>query len=361
MRSVRRMDETGSVHPLCPSTGYRVHPVADPRPTWQLVLDVARRLSAERNSFRLADVVAGVQQVDASRARSSIQPVVQAMTSNAGRGPQQPCGKVLLRTDHGWYRLLPDGFVDALATTRAPRRQAPRRHSDAPPVTIDVGQRVHDVTDNFDELVVAYDRTVPFQRSGQYERHRATIDRRRELGSTRAAVADERFTALLHETLQLWGIGRRASRLTPLDSFRARLAAVADDVARFEGLDIGGEGLDAGSVAAGLDHLVRQLSIVDNQSLIVAGTKTLHHLLPDLVPPMDRRWTGAFFGWWPADPQARQTAIFTEAFRSFVEIAQATDPGRLVGAGWRTSATKVLDNALVAYCQANGIKPRGQR
>lgn len=325
------------------------------------MLEIARRLSAERNSFRLADIVDGVQRVDASRARTSIQPIVQGMTSNAGRGPQQPCGKVLLRTDHGWYRLLPDGFVDASATTRAPRRQAPRRDPRTPPVAIDVAQRVREVIASFDELVVEYDQTVPFQRSGQYERHRVTIDRRRELGSVQAAIDDERFTALLHETLQLWGVGRRASRLAPLEAFRARLAAVADDVARFEGLGIGSEELDAGSAATGLDQLIRQLSVVDNQSLIVAGTKTLHHLLPELVPPMDRRWTGAFFGWWPADPQARQTDIFTEAFRSFVEIARATDPARLVGAGWRTSSTKVLDNAVVAYCQAKGIKPRGQR
>lgn len=325
------------------------------------MLEVARRLSPERNSFRLADIVAGVRQVDASRARTSIQPVVQGMTSNAGRGPQQLCGKVLLRTDHGWYRLLPEGFVEAPSTTRAPRRQAQSRDPHAPKVAIDVAQRVREVIERFDELVVEYDRTVPFQRSGQYERHRATIDRRRELGSVQAAIADERFTALLHETLQLWGIGRRASRLAPLDSFRARLAAVADDIARFDGLGIGSEELDAVSIAASLDHLIRQLGVVDNQSLIVAGTKTLHHLLPDLMPPMDRRWTGAFFGWWLADPQARQTAIFTEAFRSFVEIARATNPSRLVGAGWRTSSTKVLDNAVVAYCQGSGIKPRGQR
>lgn len=325
------------------------------------MLEVARRLSADRNSFRLADIVEGVQRVDASRARTSIQPVVQGMTSNAGRGPQQPCGKVLLRTDHSWYRLLPDGFVDAPATTRAPRRQVPRRDPNAPTVAIDVGERVREVVERFDELVVEYDRTVPFQRSGQYERHRATIDRRRELGSVQAAITDERFTALLHETLQLWGIGRRASRLAPLDQFRARLAGVADDIDRFDGLGIGSEELDTASVAARLDLLIRQLGVVDNQSLIVAGTKTLHHLLPDLVPPMDRRWTGAFFGWWPADPQTRQTAILTEAFRSFVEIARAADPARLVGAGWRTSTTKVLDNALVAYCQAHGITPRGQR
>jgi hypothetical protein len=157
--------------------------VADPRPTWQLVLEVARRLSAERNSFRLADIVDGVQRVDESRARTSIQPIVQGMTSNARRGPQQPCGKVLLRTDHGWYRLLPEGFVDAPATVRPPRRQAPRRDPHVPTVTIDVGLRAREVIASFDELVIEYDHTVPFQRSGQYERHRATIDQRRELGS----------------------------------------------------------------------------------------------------------------------------------------------------------------------------------
>lgn len=335
--------------------------MVDSRPTWQLVIEVARRLSAERNSFRLADIVAGVQQVDASRARTSIQPVVQGMTSNAGRGPQQPCGKVLLRTDHGWYRLLPEGFVDAPVATPTPRRQVQPsvRRQPAPP--IDVDHRVHEVIQDFDALVAEYDRAVPFQRSGQYERHRATIDRRRELGSAGAAIEDDRFTSLLHETLQLWGIGRRASRLAPLDAFRERLAAVASHVVALDGLDIGTDELDTDSVTTRLDHLIREVGVVDNQSVIVAGTKTLHHLLPDLVPPMDRRWTGAFFGWWPIDPQARQTAIFTQAYQAFIDIALSTSPARLVGAGWRTSTTKVLDNAVVAYCQANGIKPRGQR
>lgn len=297
--------------------------------------------------------------MDATRSRTSIQPVVQGMTSNAGRGPRQPCGRVLLRTDHGWYRLLPQGFVDAAAVP-APRRRA-QGGSGASSEPIDVPQRVRELIRDFDALVAACDRTVPFQRSGQYERHRATIDRRRELGSGRAAIEDDRFTSLLHKTLQLWGIGRRGSRLAPLDTFRERLAAVADEIAALDGLAIGDEQLDSSAVMPPLDRLIREVGVVDNQSLIVAGTKTLHHLLPDLVPPMDRRWTGAFFGWWPIDPQARQTAIFTPAYQAFVGIARSTNPARLVGAGWRTSITKVLDNALVAYCQANGIKPRGQR
>jgi hypothetical protein len=39
------------------------------------------------------------------------------------------------------------------------------------------------------------------------------------------------------------------------------------------------------------------------------------------------------------------------AFERFVRIARATNPERLVtGTGWRTSKTKVIDNALVGFC-----------
>jgi hypothetical protein len=337
----------------CPS-------VADSRPTWQLVLEVARGLSARHSSFRLADIVEGVQRIDPPRPRTSIQPIVQGMTSNAGRGPKQPCGKVLLRTDHGWYRVLPEGFAYRPATvsaTRPSRRPTSPRRSGSP---IDVSQRVTDVIDRFDDLVAEYDRSGPFRRSGQYELHRRTIDLRRELGTARAAIESPKFAALLHDTLQKWGIGRRASRLLPVEQFHDRLLAVAGAVDELDGLSIEDPGLDGSEVAQEVDAVMQQLGVVSNQSIIVAGTKTLHHLLPDLVPPMDRQWTGAFFGWWPIDPQNRHTAILTEAYTAFVSIATTATPSRLVGDGWRTSATKVLDNAVVAYCSLNGIKPRGQ-
>jgi hypothetical protein len=77
------------------------------RPTWQLVLEVAESLRAINHvTFSLADLVAGVQRIDPSRARGAIQPVIQGMTLNATGGPLQPCGKVLMRVQQGWYRLL---------------------------------------------------------------------------------------------------------------------------------------------------------------------------------------------------------------------------------------------------------------
>ncbi len=95
--------------------------------------------------------------------------------------------------------------------------------------------------------------------------------------------------------------------------------------------------------------------MVDNRAKIVAGTKTLHHLLPDLVVPMDRAWTGAFFAWSQAAPQYQQHQAFVRAFKAFVHVAREVDPALYVGDGWKTSRTKVLDNAVIGYCKDVGI------
>jgi hypothetical protein len=196
---------------------------------------------------------------------------------------------------------------------------------------------VDDLLRDFDTCVDEYDRLVPFAREGQYELHRKTIERRRSLGSADLAVRDDLFVELLHSTLRAWGIGRRASRLVSVSEFGSQLRARSKELDSLEFLSIESPSLDIPATVEAVDHLVSKLAVVDNKALVVAGTKTLHHLLPDLVPPMDRAWTGAFFNWSLADPQNHQSAILGEAFAVFAEVARATRPSRLVGAGWHTS------------------------
>jgi hypothetical protein len=331
--------------------------MADNRPTWVLVLESAERLTdAGRSSFGLAELIAEVQRLDPSRGRGSIQPVVQGMTINAGKGPESPCGKVLERVQHGHYRLG-GGLSPVPVSERAdgPRRRVGRRTERTGIVEQDLRTRLDGLVAEFDACVEQYDRLVPFTRRGQYERHRQTINRRRAVGSAEAAATDDRFTELLHSTLQAWGIGRRASRLAALDEFRRELSDRAPELPQLDQLTLEDPSLEITEVTKVLDRLVQELGVVDNQARIVAGTKTLHHLLPDLVPPMDRAWTGAFFGWRLLDPQNRQTEIFSKAFAGLYGVAVAARPSRLVGAGWRTSLTKILDNAVIGYCQLHGI------
>ena len=327
-------------------------------PTWRLVLSAAERLTAALGEFRLQDLVAEVQRMDPARGRGTIQPVVQGMTSNAGSGPPSPCGKPLLRVGHGLYKLA-EGSVDSSHRTSAPARVTGGRRT---PWTrsrnaAEVDSRLAGLIAEFPACVDAYDKLVPFQRVGQYDSHRATIEARLGSPDVRDAIDDDEFLRLLHETLQRWGIGRRASRLAPLAEFRERLRAQAGPISALNDVRIDDPALDVPATAGQVWAVIEDLRVVSNLSVIVAGTKTLHHLLPDLVPPMDRAWTGAFFRWSAAAPQYAQATTFTRTFTGFAQVARAVRPAEFVGGGWRTSRTKVLDNAAIGYCKIHKIEP----
>lgn len=321
-------------------------------PTWQLVLDAARQFSdSGQLPFAHAALIEHVQRVDPRRGRTSIQPIIQGMTANAGAGPPQPCGHALQRVSRGYYVLR-----DTTSPIAPPGPRATWTQRRAQLLTVsEARNRVDALIAEFDSWVDRYDTSPPFSRSGQYKFHRRTVDRRRELGSVERAIGDREFIRLLHETLQRWGIGVRASHLVGLSEFQRVLADHAPALIQLEPLTLETLEEPLDWVVGRLDHLISTLGIVDNRSRIVPATKTLHHVLPDLVPPMDRAWTGFFFGWTSLDPQNHQYLILAEAMSAFAEVARTTHPSRLVGDRWRTSSSKVIDNAVIGYCMGVGI------
>jgi hypothetical protein len=63
-------------------------------------------------------------------------------------------------------------------------------------------------------------------------------------------------------------------------------------------LDIEDPKLSLEETAQQLTSLIEAMKLSQTGSQIVTGTKTLHHIIPDLVPPMDRGYTRRFFGFW---------------------------------------------------------------
>jgi hypothetical protein len=138
------------------------------------------------------------------------------------------------------------------------------------------------------------------------------------------------------------------------------LSAAVPSLEAFEPFAIDASSLP-GDVTGRLWLLIDSLGVVENKAKIVAGTKTLHHLPPDLVVPIDRAWTGTFFQFhlpeWQ-DPGS-QHRIFRLAYTQFAAVARRVQPERYVtGQGWRTSRSKVIDNALIGFCKAElGERP----
>jgi hypothetical protein len=214
-----------------------------------------------------------------------------------------------------------------------------------------VGQRVQRVISRFDEYLRDYDERFPFTRSGQLDHHASTIERLRSHGNDPiAALGDEAFVDSLCATLRAWGIGVRGSRLRPKDVLVASLLSEGDALATLSQRAIWEPRLLEDGIDELVWRLIEELDLVENEAKLVALTKTLHHLLPDLVVPIDRRYTGAFFGWSPARMQHGQRDLFMSAFRTFNHIAQAVDLPSRSGSAWRSAPSKLIDNAIIAFC-----------
>jgi hypothetical protein len=212
----------------------------------------------------------------------------------------------------------------------------------------------------FKTFLEAYDRDCPFGRYGQLQYHVETIRLRRRLGSAKAALADDSFQRSLYRTLRAWGIGSRASDLRPFAQFVAALQAEAKTVEALDGLAIDQADLDVDAVGATVAQLAQSLEIVGNKARIVPGSKALHHLLPELVVPIDRAYTQRFFEWATPTVQRFPERCAREAFAAFATIARDANPAQYVGKGWYTSRTKVIDNAVVGlWCWAKA-KVRAQ-
>jgi hypothetical protein len=199
----------------------------------------------------------------------------------------------------------------------------------------------------FPVFVAAFARKPPFNKPAQFATHSKTIAIRLELGSVSAAIRDARFVGTLYQTLQAWGIGSRGSRLVGEREFAACLLKNEAEIVALEAASLDDAGIDVAKIGARVWRLIKSLGLANNKAVLVPSTKTLHHLLPDLVVPMDRAYTRPFFGWHGPEFQNHQDQCFEHAFGAFCRIARATNPRQYVGGGWNTSLSKVIDNAVV--------------
>jgi len=184
--------------------------------------------------------------------------------------------------------------------------------------------------------------------------HHRTIQRLRTLGLPSAAVQDEPFLEYLYATLTAWGLhrmGPKGAKLAPFDTFAGSLRSHGGRLDVFYGLRI--ESVAPSDISALTDSLweiMESLEVSATESKIVAGSKTLHHILPDLVPPIDREHTGDFF-LWQNQMQYRQREMFTDVFPRLVTLARAivVRVDTYLGSGFNTSLPKVVDNAVMGF------------
>jgi hypothetical protein len=264
-----------------------------------------------------------------------------ARASEAASGQRVPAATVTIPgRDDG---LDPAGLSRQLA--RMPRAERARRNVEA-------------LIGDFAGCVQRFEASATFSGPSVYFHQRA-IETRRQHASAANLLADDRFVEYVYAVLPSWGMhrmGTQAAKVTEFSQFAASLRSAAPVIEPLWPLDI--TCLDPADVPGAAHRIWQVIAAIQastSETQIVAGSKTLHHVLPDLIPPIDRQYTFRFFTGQKQIPAGDQRA-FLEWFPYLAEIGRRCRSGIETainrGGPMATGPAKVIDNAIIGFMQA---------
>lgn len=215
-----------------------------------------------------------------------------------------------------------------------------------------VEHRIREVCDNFESYLREFDRLHPFTGPSVYF-HIKTIERLNSLGLSKA-LEDKLFLEYLYATLASWGMhrmGPKGAKLVEFTDFTKTLQAQKSKILNLQGIHLTKlPEKELKDVMNRLWKILSTLRISSTGTQLIAGTKTLHHLLPNLMPPIDVQHTLKFvFNYNPTYLSEEQK--FKRVYPILWKIGSKNRRTILqwIGKGFHTSETKVIDNAIVGY------------
>jgi hypothetical protein len=122
----------------------------------------------------------------------------------------------------------------------------------------------------------------------------------------------------------------------------------------------GSEAVQAGQAATTAWDVIACIKVSTSRTQLVAGSKMLHHVLPDLIPPIDRRYTFRFFTGQMTVPSDH--AAFLDWFPQLAAIGKRCEHpihnAIQRGGFMATGEAKVIDNAIMGYMQQQRLRSK---
>jgi len=226
-------------------------------------------------------------------------------------------------------------------------------------------RRVNDLIAGFDQYVQAFNDGNPFTGPSIYFHHK-TLAVLRQHSTPCSALHSDEFLDYLYATLASWGM----HRMGPGGAKLADMSQIKDSFAHQEASIREVQSLSMCTIpSAHVSHVIStvwdildSLRVGTSGTKLVANSKALHHLLPALVPPIDRAYTLRFF-YDNTTLSKGDEVTFKEIYPYFHRIAvtRREQIASHLGTGMNTSETKVIDNAIVGFVRTHLVERRQRR
>ena len=161
------------------------------------------------------------------------------------------------------------------------------------------------------------------------------------------------FFEYIYATLATWGMDRLGGgpRLVKFDEFSNQIVNNKErfiELSKFKLNEI--KDSEQEFIIKKLAILFDNLKIMLNEKKLVGVSKLIHHLLPDLVPPIDGKYTLSLFYGNNNYNSQNEKEKFLEIFKQFIIICKTLNLTKddLIR-NWDTSIPKLIDNAIVGF------------
>lgn len=183
--------------------------------------------------------------------------------------------------------------------------------------------------------------------------HQRVIKKIRASDNYKELLSKQIFLEYVYATLSTWGMDRMdgGARLVKFGDFRKSILdnkVLLTELSTYKINELDEE--NTPQVKEKLSVLFDSLAVMERKKRLVGVSKALHHLLPDLVPPMDGKFTLDFFYGNTNYSEKDQENKFFDMFDRFCFIARKMQlTNKDLTRDWDTSIPKLIDNAIIGF------------
>jgi hypothetical protein len=193
------------------------------------------------------------------------------------------------------------------------------------------------------------------------------------INEQRRKFLSDRHIELIYATLTSWGLhrmGRTMTKLVEYSKFKDSILSQKDKFKKLKNLKIEKCNFDEYvKLFNEINDIYKNLKVSKSKSTVVGHSKTLSHILPDLIPPIDRQYTIRFFEYNKSDffirdknyrqiylpeDKERQFALFKEyacKVKMLFDMCYKENKRlfKLKKDTFNTSFPKIMDNLIITY------------
>jgi len=187
--------------------------------------------------------------------------------------------------------------------------------------------------------------------------YREIIDMHRKTGDLSVLMDNENFYKKIHVTLKKWNMDQRGAILVDLDTIKKSIWSYRADLVELYRYNLLSLQSETNEIFDRIIELLKKtfcnLKVMETKRRLVGVPKTLHFLLPDLVMPVDSKYTmECFYGYnKTTESTEKEFEIFKDIFVKSFKITKklSLTQSDVDGEKWNTSVPKLIDNACIGF------------